>query len=515
MALVPTNVRGGVRPANPASGGHYIPVAGGFKLIHATGPGQWAAGPRPAKALPQKKAPATTAKSQPAANVYNTALYQPSQSLSGKPLAQYAQAVTNLKYNPTIDQLSSQIQQNTNQGAAAQDKTAGYFNQLGQYATDSANRVNAIGQGLNTQLADIGSGTQAALDKFGQAAATPALQTLADQGLGGGAPQQLANALAAQKLTIGQNAALDQAYGAKIGSNASTLAAQNLGTFALRGQERLGQIAAATRLAQKPLETQLGTTRANKAAAYVTNLQAARQQQVSNTVTQEGLTNKALATTSAANTAAANRAAANQRTAATIAGQNQRTQAGIDARAIQGGLDRKSRQDIAASNNSTRTAIASGKQSAAAGKPASPAAQRTIMNSITSVQGRLRWLIKTIGAWTGATPATTQTQAWHALRDGRIFAPYQAPVYDPKTKKPAQNSDGSPKTVQKWRWQTIPPVGDIGLLNAAYNTVIPGGGLSPGDVSYLHNMGFTIGGRLPIKQPNPTVSGGAGFGSTF
>jgi hypothetical protein len=431
-------------------------------------------------------APTQKAAKPAAANPYASPLYDPSQQLSGKPLAQSVQALTNLQYDPAISQLTQQIAQNTQQGAAAQKATAGYFNQLGQYAQQSADRVNAIGQGLNTTLQGIGQGTQAQLDQFGQQTAAPALAQLADQGLGGGAPQQLAAALAAQKSQAALNAASDQSYGAKIGASAATLAGENLGTYALRGQERLGQIAAATRLAQQPVETKLATERATKAQAYGTNLMSARQAERNYNIAAQGLDIKQQAIKSTAATAAANRAAAGQRTKETIAGENTRNQANIDARALQGTLDRKSREGIAAAANATRQAIAAGKGSAAAGKPASPAAQRTMWNGITGIQGRLRWLTSTISSWPGSTPASAQTQAWHALNTGRLYAPYDA-----------KNPDGS--TTQKWHWTSLPPVGDSGLLNVAYNSLQ--GGLSAGDVSYLHNMGFTIGNLMPIATP--------------
>jgi hypothetical protein len=449
-----------------------------------------------AKAAPTQKA------AKPAvANPYASPLYDPSQQLSGKPLAQAVQQLTNVQYDPAISQLTQQIAQNTQQGAAAQKATAGYFNQLGQYAQQSADRVNAIGQGLNTTLQGIGQGTQAQLDQFGQQAAAPALAQLADQGLGGGAPQQLAAALAAQKSQAAQNAASDQSYGAKIGANAATLAGENLGTYALRGQERLGQIAAATRLAQQPVETKLATERASKAQAYGTNLMSARQAERNYAVAAQGLNLKQQAITSTANTAAANRAAAGQRTKETIAGENTRNQANIDSRALQGTLDRKSREGIAAANRATQQAIAAGKRSAAAGGPAPPAAQRTMWNSITGVQGRLRWLYNTIRSWPGATDAGAWTQAWHALNTGRL----KAPQYDKNNK------------LTGWAYQTIPTVGDSGLLNVAYNSLQ--NGLTPGDVSYLHNMGFTIGNRMtiaPARTPGNALNAlGPGLRSMF
>jgi hypothetical protein len=483
MAAPPLVVKAATQPAKPAAGGHYVNVGGNWHLIHAVGPGKWAPGapvPKPV-ATPKAAAPRPAA---PAANPYSNPLYQPSQQLSGKPLAQAVQQLTNVQYDPAISQLTQQIGQNTQQGAAAQQATAGYFNQLGQYAQQSADRVGATAQGLNTTLQNIGQGTQSALDQFGQqAVAAPALQQLANQGLGGGAPQQLAAALASQKLLASQNAASDQSYGAKVGANAATLAGENLGTYALRGQERLGQIAAATRLAQQPVETKLATERALKSQAYGTNLMSARQAERNYAVAQQGLNLKQTAITQTANTAAANRIAAGQRNQATITGENQRNQANIDARAIQGNLDRKSREGIAQANRATQQAIAAGKTSAAAGKPATPAQQRTMWNSITGIQGRVTQLTSWLQQW-GATPAAARAQAWKALKNGKLFAQYDQKQSDGTTKK-------------AFHWIQIPPVGDIGLLNVAYNS-LGDSGLSPGDVSYLHNMGFTIGNKMKI-----------------
>lgn len=491
MALPPFTVRAPARPAKPATGGHYVNVGGNsWRQIHATGPGKWAPGP-----------PATPAatKPKPAANPFANPLYDPSQVLSGKPLYRAVQAETNLQYDPAINQLTQQIAQNTRQGAAAQGATAGYFNTLGQYGQEAANRVNAIGQGLNTTLQGIGQGTQSALDKYGQQAATPALQSLAGQGLGAGAAEQLAAVLASQKSLAGQNAAADQAYGAKVGANASTLAAQSLGTYALRGQERIGQVGAATRLAQQPVETKLATTRTEKNAAFGTNLMAARAAERSYGVAKAGLGIKSDAIKSAAATAAAGVTSREKIAAGTQTGANTRNQANIDARALQGGLDRKSREGIAAADRATRQAIASGKTAAAANKPASPAAQRTMWNSITAVQGRVRWLTNWIQQQTGASLDVARNQAWHGLNSGRLYVPYDAVVRDPATGKPLLDKNGNNQTTRKWKYTNIPPVGNTPLLNAAYNSAV-GNGLQPGDVAYLHSIGFTIGNLMPIRD---------------
>ena len=107
----------------------------------------------------------------------------------------------------------------------------------------------------------------------------------------------------------------------------------------------------------------------------------------------------------------------------------------------------------------------------------------------------MRWLLNTIGSWPGSTPAKAQAQAWSALNTGRLYVP------TPVKNKPGQYT---------WSWQTIPTVGDTGLLNIAYNSVRPGSnGLTPGDVSYLHSMGFTIGNKMPIA-PAQTVKNAVG-----
>jgi hypothetical protein len=455
------------------------------------GGGWWA----PAKAV----APAKPAPAKPAASPYNNPLYQPLQQLSGKPLAQATQALTNVQYDPLISQLTQQIAQNTKQGAAAQKTTAGYFNQLGQYAQRSAQDVQTAAQGLNTQLQNIGQGTQTALDQFGQRAVTPGLESLSAQGLAAGAPAQLAAALASQRSLAAQNAAANEAFGAKVGSSAATLAAQNLGAYALRGQERLGEIAQATRLAQQPVQVKLATTRATKAAAYATNLAAARQQERNYAVVRAGLGLKQAAITAANQRAAAAQAAATRRTQMAQSGATQRTRMNIDARSVQGNLDRQTRLQIAAENNATRRALAAGRASAKGGNALSSAGQRVIWNEITRTQGRVRWLHSYLSTH---RPDLSQTQVFNqtyqALKTGQMLIPPDHSLHptlrDGTTPNPAYHN---------WHYVNIPKgaIGDVPLLNVAYNSLYQG--LRPADVSYLHSVGFTIGNLMPIYQNTP------------
>src|SRR6516164_1509739 len=197
----PITIRSATQPAKPATGGHYVNLGGNvWRQIHAVGPGKWAPGPpaKPIAPAPAKAAAPAAKSAAPAAstNQWSNPLYQPTATLSGKSLSDAATALTNATYDPVISQYQQQIANRTQQGAAAQQQAAGYFNQLGQYAQSAVDKANSIGADLNTTLQSIGQGTQSALTQFAQQAAPQALQSLEAQGLGGGATQQLASQLA-------------------------------------------------------------------------------------------------------------------------------------------------------------------------------------------------------------------------------------------------------------------------------------------------------------------------------
>lgn len=108
--------------------------------------------------------------------------------------------------------------------------------------------------------------------------------------------------------------------------------------------------------------------------------------------------------------------------------------------------------------------------------------QNAIYNRISKVRGQVESLISA-----GYTP----TQAWHLLHSGGYV------------KGPA-GASGKRGNVH------YAAVGDDGLLNAAYNTRHGAGGLTPGDLNYLKNMGLdNPGSRLPVIPNYYPSPGGA------
>ena len=393
----PITIRSATQPAKPATGGHYVNLGGNvWRQIHAVGPGKWAPGP-PAK--PVAPAPARTATTKTTTtNQWSNPLYQPTATLSGKSLSDAATALTNATYDPVISQYQQQIANRTQQGAAAQQQAAGYFNQLGQYAQSAVDKANSIGADLNTTLQSIGQGTQSALTQFAQQAAPQALQSLEAQGLGGGATQQLASQLAGLQSTAAQEQQARQSYGATVSSAASQRAAGMLGAYALGGQAALGKIGEATQQALTPMETNLTSEQAKKAAAFGTNLQALRQQQFNNLVAQSGLNIKQATLQNTITQDVANRTSREKIAAGVQAGANARSKASIDAAWARNQANITSREKAAA-----QKAAAKGSTGAGATKPLT-------LSENNSYWGTVAKGISAIGV------ARSQNYGWPAIR---------------------------------------------------------------------------------------------------
>ena len=393
----PITIRSATQPAKPATGGHYVNLGGNvWRQIHAVGPGKWAPGP-PAK--PVAPAPARTATTKTTTtNQWSNPLYQPAATLSGKPLSDAATALTNATYDPVISQYQQQIANRTQQGAAAQQQAAGYFNQLGQYAQSAVDKANSIGADLNTTLQSIGQGTQSALTQFAQQAAPQALQSLEAQGLGGGATQQLASQLAGLQSTAAQEQQARQSYGATVSSAASQRAAGMLGAYALGGQAALGKIGEATQQALTPMETNLTSEQAKKAAAFGTNLQALRQQQFNNLVAQSGLNIKQATLQNTITQDVANRTSREKIAAGVQAGANARSKASINAAWARNQANITSREKAAA-----QKAAAKGSTGAGATKPLT-------LSENNSYWGTVAKGISAIGV------ARSQNYGWPAIR---------------------------------------------------------------------------------------------------
>jgi len=393
----PITIRSATQPAKPATGGHYVNLGGNvWRQIHAVGPGKWAPGP-PAKPVAPAPAKTTTTKTT-TTNQWSNPLYQPAATLSGKPLSDAATALTNATYDPVISQYQQQIANRTQQGAAAQQQAAGYFNQLGQYAQSAVDKANSIGADLNTTLQGIGQNAQSALTQFAQQAAPQALQSLEAQGLGGGATQQLASQLAGLQSTAAQEQQARQSYGATVSSAASQRAAGMLGAYALGGQAALGKIGEATQQALTPMETNLTSEQAKKAAAFGTNLQALRQQQFNNLVAQSGLNIKQATLQNTITQDVANRTSREKIAAGVQAGANARSKASIDAAWARNQANITSREKAAA-----QKAAAKGSTGAGATKPLT-------LSENNSYWGTVAKGISAIGV------ARSQNYGWPAIR---------------------------------------------------------------------------------------------------
>ena len=393
----PITIRSATQPAKPATGGHYVNLGGNvWRQIHAVGPGKWAPGP-PAKPVAPAPAKTTTTKTT-TTNQWSNPLYQPTATLSGKSLSDAATALTNATYDPVISQYQQQIANRTQQGAAAQQQAAGYFNQLGQYAQSAVDKANSIGADLNTTLQGIGQNAQSALTQFAQQAAPQALQSLEAQGLGGGATQQLASQLAGLQSTAAQEQQARQSYGATVSSAASQRAAGMLGAYALGGQAALGKIGEATQQALTPMETNLTSEQAKKAAAFGTNLQALRQQQFNNLVAQSGLNIKQATLQNTITQDVANRTSREKIAAGVQAGANARSKASINAAWARNQANITSREKAAA-----QKAAAKGSTGAGATKPLT-------LSENNSYWGTVAKGISAIGV------ARSQNYGWPAIR---------------------------------------------------------------------------------------------------
>ena len=237
---------------------------------------------------------------------FNNPLYQPSATLSGRPLYRAGQALAESEYGPTIHEDRGTMRENARQGAAAEKLTAGYFNQLGRFTHQSMRAERGISQQLSGQLAGIGGQTAGQLGQIGQQAlqgvsqytpqSAPGDNSLAASGL-----QALAGQLAQQKSLSAQNTTGFRSAGALQGANYRQLAASNLGTFALGGQQELGNIAASTRLANEPLTQQIAALLAKRGALAAADTAKLRQAEITNNLTRQGLglKSKALQVTAA------------------------------------------------------------------------------------------------------------------------------------------------------------------------------------------------------------------------
>ena len=275
----------------------------------------------------------------------NNPIANPNVPLSGPALIAAAHALANAQTSGPLAALATQIAQNNAQNRQAIGQVGGYFGQLGNLAQQGVTDQGQTASALNDQLAQIAKDEQGTLGQVGQDAqaslarySPQASSNTVNPGLAG-----LATEMARQQGIGAQQQGAFRAYGATQGANFGNLAASNLGTTALRGQEDLTQLANAGQVKNEPLMAQTAAQLAARGADYTTALGKLRQQEITNQIADAGVNIKQTAATTAAKTAAFNAnpnapgSPANARVqAGKTAAQNANTSAGRAQTAAQG-----------------------------------------------------------------------------------------------------------------------------------------------------------------------------------
>jgi len=432
-------------------------------------------------------------------------IFDPSQQLSGAPLAKFVHAITNATYDPLIKGYRTQLQQAQAHAQAVHDQTQQAYQNLAQYAEDAAKNTEAAYGTLASGMQGVGQQTQSALDAFLQRAENPAGQAVGTSPPG--AVDQLAQNIAAAKANAAQTAQADQAYAQTVGALETARAGQTPGILASAATQKLGDLANAGLLAEQPIQTNLTNAQQKKAEAFSANLMSARQAERNYAIAAGTLGYKQQAAATAAGTAAFNQnpnapgSPAYGRVQGAKNAAETRQQAAWNNNPNNVGSAAWSRVQEA-NNAQTRLAISKGKAAGSAGKPAPIATQNAILKSITQTQGRFRQLANQLQAW-GYSPGDAQQKAYQALLQGRLYMPTTKNKLNAQGKSIIDSKTGRPQTVTTWGWTPITAVGDRRLLGAAYNTIV-GKGLDADDINYLHSLGLTIGGKLPIAPPAAT-----------
>lgn len=415
---------------------------------------------------------------------YSSPLYNPSQTLTGKPLAQAAGQIADAQTQAPLSELASQMARNNRQGTAAQGRTFSYYMQLAQDAKDSLGQEQAINSSLSSQLAGISQGTGQQIAQYGQQATSGALGRLGALGLDGGQLGQLQAETAREQGVGALQAGTFQAAGANQGANYAANAASSLGTNALRGQERLADMAQGTALENAPLADKQASLIASRGALTATALGQLRSQERNYQIAQEGLGVKQSAINSE-NTRSANTISGeNARSANSIAAANQRS---ANAIAAEGARSAATIAGEASRNNAAIAARHSAAIIAAGGKTAlSTHEQNALYNEID----RLPNLIKSMRA-----AVVTPTQSAALAKEG-VTAAVGSRLSGQQIRTALNSQYPSPQYV-----------------TAGYE-LLGYGHITPQTAAYLHSAGLR-GSHYKVAAPPPTPNNPALRGFAF
>jgi hypothetical protein len=207
--------------------------------------------------------------------------------MTGRQMVTAARAMAGAAEDPTIAAYRGQIQQNDTQTQNALGMVGSDYRQLGGLAKQGFADEGKIAGQLNTQLGNIGSQEQSQLQGIGQGA-MGSLAKYSPTGVGP-AGQALAQEVARQQGFAAQNEGAFRAAGANQGANYRGLAASQIGTFGLAGQEALRGIAQAGIMRNEPLSNRLAEAIAKRGEDVAAALPKIRQQEITNQIARAGL----------------------------------------------------------------------------------------------------------------------------------------------------------------------------------------------------------------------------------
>jgi hypothetical protein len=202
-------------------------------------------------------------------------------------MVRLARSMAGAAENPTIAALRGEIAQQNAQTNNAISQVGSDYQQLGGLAKQGFADEGKISSQLNQQLTGIGSQEQSQLQGIGQ----NAQNSLAKYSPIGPGPanQALTQEIARQQGLAAQNEGAFRAAGANQGANYRGLAASQIGTFGLAGQEALRGIAqAGLARNQKPLMG-LASAIAKRGDLVTSDLGKIRQQEITNQIADAGL----------------------------------------------------------------------------------------------------------------------------------------------------------------------------------------------------------------------------------
>lgn len=226
-----------------------------------------------------------------AAAVDRNPLYDPSQILTGRPLATAVHDIADLQVRPQVDAINRSITDTKTQGSALAQRVAGYYGGLAAQEQTGVDAQHGIRESLNQDLAGIASTAKGQIDQANQTERSRAQADAAQRGQGndGGVQQRLAEEMAARQSGAAQSAQAFESAGAQQGAGAETLANAMRSSGILQGGELQGQLANRTAGQVNDLTGKRADAEASRGPLEAKTLQDLRQQGYENIVTARGL----------------------------------------------------------------------------------------------------------------------------------------------------------------------------------------------------------------------------------